>query len=252
VTAFAFLGGRSSEAAWSRPTPPISLMSLHFPFYLRRLSAPFTIFHFPLSARPGGQDSPRRRGVAPADCSPVGSTARTDDSSLQPDILAVPSCPRGFDLVTGVTSRSTVSHGHCSLHPLSLCRYSNEIDCLARACTEPMFDNRYSSEHYHGHRVPSSGQSRHRQRLTPSALFVSLLKPSVDVLRQYSLPNMDLRRATYLTIALLPNHETTSVDVSFNVPVRPPFRRCLVRAQRPPAPQSPVPFDSPGATSSSQ
>jgi hypothetical protein len=35
----------------------------------------------------------------------------------------------------------------CSLHHLSLCRYSNEIDCLVRACAEPMFDNRYSLEY---------------------------------------------------------------------------------------------------------
>jgi hypothetical protein len=57
----------------------------------------------------------------------------------------------------------------------------------------------------------------------PSVVLVSLLKPSADVLRQYPFSNMDLRRATYLTIALLPNHEKTSIDVSFNVPVRPPF-----------------------------
>jgi hypothetical protein len=75
----------------------------------------------------------------------------------------------------------------------------------------------------------------------PSAVLVSLLKPSVDVLRQYSVPNMDLLRATDLIIALLPNHETTSVDVSFTIPVRPSFRHCLPRAQRPPALQSPVP-----------
>jgi hypothetical protein len=75
----------------------------------------------------------------------------------------------------------------------------------------------------------------------PSAVLVSLLKPSVDVLWQHSLPYMDLRRATYLTIALLPNHETTSADASLDVPVRPPFRRCLPRGQRPPPLQCPVP-----------
>jgi hypothetical protein len=80
----------------------------------------------------------------------------------------------------------------------------------------------------------------------PSAVFVSLLKPSVEVLRQYSLPNMDLRRVTYLIIALPPNHETTSVYVSFNVPVRPPFRRCLPRWERAdPALRTFVPFRSP-------
>jgi hypothetical protein len=73
----------------------------------------------------------------------------------------------------------------------------------------------------------------------PSGLLVSLLQPLVDVLRHYSFPSMDLRIATYLTIALLPNREKTSVDLSFNVPVRPPFRGCLARAQRPPgAPMS--------------
>jgi hypothetical protein len=68
----------------------------------------------------------------------------------------------------------------------------------------------------------------------PSAVLVSLLELSVDVLRRYSLPNMDLRIATYFIIALLPKHETTSVDVGFKVPVRPPFRRCLAQVQPPP------------------
>jgi hypothetical protein len=76
-----------------------------------------------------------------------------------------------------------------------------------------------------------------------SAILVSLFKPSVDVLGQYSFPNMDLRRATYLIIALLPNHGTTSVDASFSIPVRLPFRRCLPRAQRSPALQCSVPSD---------
>jgi hypothetical protein len=43
----------------------------------------------------------------------------------------------------------------------------------------------------------------------PSAVLVSLLKPSVDVLRQCSFPNMDLRTATHLRLAFLPNHEKT-------------------------------------------
>jgi hypothetical protein len=113
MTALNFLRGRSSGASSSeRPIPPISLISLRFPFYLRRLSVPFTIFPFPLSSRAGGRRAPRRRGVALADCSPVGSTAQIDHSLLQPDILAVHSCPRGFDLVAGVTSRSTMSHSY--------------------------------------------------------------------------------------------------------------------------------------------
>jgi hypothetical protein len=76
-------------------------------------------------------------------------------------------------LVAGVTSRSTVCMRICSFHPLSFCSSSNEIDCLARACAEPMFDNRYSLEHHNGHRVPISGQSRHRKRLTISSVGLS-------------------------------------------------------------------------------
>jgi hypothetical protein len=45
---------------------------------------------------------------------------------------------------------------------------------------------------------------------------------------------MDLRTATYLTIALLPNHEKTSVGLSLSAPVRTPFRRCPSRGSRPP------------------
>jgi hypothetical protein len=62
--------------------------------------------------------SPARAGRrAPADCSPasrdtgpVASAAQTDHSLLQPDILTVPFCPHGFDLVAGVTSKLTMSH----------------------------------------------------------------------------------------------------------------------------------------------
>jgi hypothetical protein len=67
-------------------------------------------------ARAGGRRASRRWGVAPADCSPasldtgpVRSTAQTDHSLLRPDILTAPSCPRGFDLVAGVTRKSTAS-----------------------------------------------------------------------------------------------------------------------------------------------
>jgi hypothetical protein len=56
-----------------------------------------------------GQKGPRQRGVARLDCSPaspgtepVASAAQTDHSLLQWDILTVPFCPRGFDLVAGV------------------------------------------------------------------------------------------------------------------------------------------------------
>jgi hypothetical protein len=81
--------------------------------------------------------------------------------------------------------------------------------------------------------------------------LVSFLKPSVDVLRQYSLPNMDLRRATYLTIALLPNHETASVDVSLNVPFAVAFPECS--GHRLSNARSLLgPSDGPGATSSSE
>jgi hypothetical protein len=126
----------------------------------------------------------------------------------------------------------------CGLHPLSLCRYSNEIDGLAWACAEPMFDNRYSSEHHNGHWFHHRDNQDTVKDLQ-SALLVSLRKTLVDVLRQHSLPTMDLRIATYLTIALLPNHEKTSVGVSLNALVRPPFRRYLPRAPRPPgAPMS--------------
>jgi hypothetical protein len=67
----------------------------------------------------GGQEGPRQLGVAlpivhrhrsTRDlCDP---TAHSDHSLLQPDILAVLSCPHGFDLVAGVTSKSTVFPYH--------------------------------------------------------------------------------------------------------------------------------------------
>jgi hypothetical protein len=63
-----------------------------------------------------GRRVPHRRGVTPADCSPesldtgsVAFAAQTDYSLLQPDILTVPFCPHGFDLVARVTSKSTIS-----------------------------------------------------------------------------------------------------------------------------------------------
>jgi hypothetical protein len=93
----------------------------------------------------------------------------------------------------------------CGLNPLSFCRYSNEIDCLARACAEPMFDNRYSLEHHNGYWFHHQ-ENHHTAKDLPSAWFVSLLEPSVDVLRQYSLPDMDLCIATYFIIVLLPKH----------------------------------------------
>jgi hypothetical protein len=105
-----------------------------------------TMFPFP-AFRPrvrGVRRAPRWRGVAPADCSPasldtgpVASTAQTDHSLLQTDILTIPSCPRGFDLVAGVTSKSTTSPSHLQHQSLFLCRYSNEIDGLTPACAEP-------------------------------------------------------------------------------------------------------------------
>jgi hypothetical protein len=68
-----------------------------------------------------------------------------------------------------------------------------------------IFDNRYSSEPCNGY------WSHHRKhediaKTLPCAMLLSLLKPSVDVLRQYSLPNMDLRTATHSAITLRPKH----------------------------------------------
>jgi hypothetical protein len=78
----------------------------------------------PMSFPPCGEARGRWR-VAPAECppasldtGPVRSTAQTDHSLLQPEILPVPSRLRGFDLVTGVTSKSTMSHSY--LQPLSV------------------------------------------------------------------------------------------------------------------------------------
>jgi hypothetical protein len=69
-----------------------------------------------------------------------------------------------------------------------------------------MLDSRYSSEHRSHHMVPSPRTLKHRKRLPICIVDRCLLKLSVDVLRQYSLPNMDLRIATYLIIALPPKH----------------------------------------------
>jgi hypothetical protein len=62
---------------------------------------------------------PPALGVAPVDWSPasldmgpVASAAQTDHSPLQPDILTVPFCPRGFDLVAWVASNLTISPSH--------------------------------------------------------------------------------------------------------------------------------------------
>jgi hypothetical protein len=68
----------------------------------------------------------------------------------------------------------------------------------------------------------------------PSAVLVSLLKPSVNVLQKYSLPNMDLRRATYLIIALLPNYGHILIDLPVKGPVRPPFRLSFPEGSRHP------------------
>jgi hypothetical protein len=45
----------------------------------------------------------------------VASGAQTDYSLLQPDVLTVPFCPHGFDLVARVTSKSTISPFHLRL-----------------------------------------------------------------------------------------------------------------------------------------
>jgi hypothetical protein len=55
----------------------------------------------------------------------------------------------------------------------------------------------------------------------PSAVLVFLLKPSVDVLRQYSLPNVDLRIAACLMIPLLPKHNNI-----WSFPSQLPHVRC--------------------------
>jgi hypothetical protein len=69
-----------------------------------------------------------------------------------------------------------------------------------------MLDDRCSSDHRTHHMVPSSSTLKHRKRLIVCIADLSLLKLLVDVLRQYSLPNMDLRIVTCLIIALLPKH----------------------------------------------
>jgi hypothetical protein len=117
----------------------LSLMSLRFPFDLRRLSAPFTVFPFPLSTRAGGRrapiDGPKPWSHMGAIASPAGRPPQRNDGN--PRGLDDPLLPRGFDLVAGVTSQLTMSHSYLQLFPLSLCRYSNEIVRLTRACAEP-------------------------------------------------------------------------------------------------------------------
>jgi hypothetical protein len=115
MTAFAFLCGRSSGASSSKhPIPSIPLMSLRFPFYLRRLSAPFTVFPFPLSTGAGGRrapiDGPKPCSHMGAIASPAWRPPQRNDGN--PRGVDDPLLPGGFDLVTGVTSKSTKSHSY--------------------------------------------------------------------------------------------------------------------------------------------
>jgi hypothetical protein len=89
---------------------------------------------------------------------------------------------------------------------LSRCPSSNEIDGVTWACAEPHARQSLAI----GARERSRA-SRHHKRLTNGIVDIRLLKPSVDVLRQYSLPNLGLRMITCLIIALLPRAMTSLV-----------------------------------------
>jgi hypothetical protein len=58
--------------------------------------------------------------------------------------------------------------------------------------------------------VPSPGISKRRKKLTICVVDLYFLKASVDVLQQYSLPKMGLRRAIHLIIDLLPKDKNTT------------------------------------------
>jgi hypothetical protein len=109
TTAWEILGDSSNKRI-----PPIALMSLRFPFYLPLPSAPFAVFSFPLSARTRGRrapiDGPKPSSHTGAIASPAGPPPQGNDGS--PRGLDDPLLPRGFDLVPGVTNRSTMSHSH--------------------------------------------------------------------------------------------------------------------------------------------
>jgi hypothetical protein len=94
--------------------------SVDSPFHQQLPGTSFTyvaISHSVARAR-AGRRSPTGCSPASLNTGPVESTAQTDYSILQADILAVHSCPRGFDLVAGVTNKSTTSPSH--LRPPSL------------------------------------------------------------------------------------------------------------------------------------
>jgi hypothetical protein len=121
----------------------------------------------------------------------------------------IPSCPAaliwlpGSQQIDNVSFRFTASiSGPSADTPMRLTASHG----LAQS---RILDNCYSSETlmitWFHHREHS-----HNAKPLPYALLVFLLKPSVDVLGQYSLPNMDVRIATYLIIALLPKHSDIS------------------------------------------
>jgi hypothetical protein len=96
MTAFTLLGGRSSGASSSeKQIPPISLISLRFPFYLRRLSAPFIVFSFPLATRAGRRrapiDGPKPSSHMGAIASPAGVPHRGKTGTHADS--TIPSCP---------------------------------------------------------------------------------------------------------------------------------------------------------------
>jgi hypothetical protein len=132
-------------------------------------------FHFPPARWAGG---PHRRGLAPVDYSPasfgtgpVGSTAQTDHSLLQPDILAVPSCSAALIWSSGNQQINSISF------PLAASINCSGTDTQMRL-TAPhgpgqrhMFDNRYSLQHCNGHWFRAQ-ENQHTVTGLPFALFI--------------------------------------------------------------------------------
>jgi hypothetical protein len=132
--------------------------------------------------------------------------------------LTVPSCTRGFDLVARLTRKSAVSPSHLPLEFLSWADTPIRLTASHGPAQSHMPDNHYSSATRKGHLVLSSGRSKRRQRLTIRIVDLCLLKPSMDVLRQCSLPNTDLRIVTYLIIPLLPK-DSSIYDFASQMPL---------------------------------
>jgi hypothetical protein len=100
--------------------------------------------------------------------------------------------------------RLTVSHGPAQSH---------------------MFGSRYSSDSGLDRLVPSSETSTYGKRLTFYIVHFCLLKLPVDVLPQYSSPNLALRMITGLITALLPKYN----NIDGSLCPMPPTRLRLIR-----------------------